>query len=533
MMRVDDGGPLSPEQRMREQALLTEIDLLRRTLVRCSLAIRDPAPPIERCLRDLRQALRGKETVASLRALLPRLENVLAESEFLRGSRANKDVAALSAQVSRLESQILPQALREAITDFSRSLGAGVHQQAELVALHRAFGDLQWQALEHLLAQRNNAPGGLFKRLLGGQESSGRPQRGAGSLLERIAEVLRILLSESSLPLKYQIELRRLLAGLHGEVDSEGLVRLVDGLGELVLDAGEAQRELLDFLVTLNERLGQVQVSLDWLNSMRAEGSALADALDQSLMRRVGDMQVAIDDAADLDGLRQSISGRLEALLDGLAEQRTQREAREQTLTASLKQLSSRIAELEREAEICRVQLDEQRREALLDPLTGLANRTAWVAEMQRALEQRRQEGGALALAVLDVDHFKQVNDRFGHLAGDKVLKLVAEILRRRLPYEGMLARYGGEEFVLLLPGHELAEARLLVLDLLVSIQSCPFHFKGERLPVTLSAGLACFGPGEEDADEVFQRADQALYQAKQQGRNRLVVEGLADTAEG
>src|SRR5690554_7627676 len=104
-MRPSEGltpPPSSEQQRVREQALLTEIDLLRRTLVRCSLAIRDPAPSIELCLRDLRQALRGQEAVTSLRALLPRLENVLAESEFMRASRVNKELAALSAQVARL-----------------------------------------------------------------------------------------------------------------------------------------------------------------------------------------------------------------------------------------------------------------------------------------------------------------------------------------------------------------------------------------------------------------------------------------------
>lgn len=536
MMRVDEGPVAQPapeQQRLREQTLLTEIDLLRRTLVRCSLAIRDPAPSIELCLRDLRQALRGKETVVSLRALLPRLENVLAESDYLRASRVNKELAALSAQVARLEIQILPQALRESIAEFTRNLNGVQPRQTELVALLKAFGDLQWHALEHLLSQRNNASGGLFKRLLGGQDGAAPQRQDSESLVEGFAEVLRTLLSESALPLKYQIALRRLLAGLHGEVDGDALIRMVDGLAELVLDAGEDQRELLDFLATLNERLSQVQIGLEQLGVQREEGSALAEALDQSLLRRVGDMQAAVDDAVDMETLRQSVSCRLEALLDGLAEQRAQREAREQALTASLQQLSSRVQELEHEAEICRGQLNEQRREALRDPLTGLANRTAWGTELRMALERRRATPGELALAVLDVDHFKQVNDRFGHLAGDKVLKLIAEIVRRRLPEGGFLARYGGEEFVLLLPGYELAEARLLVLDLLSSVQSCPFHFKGERLPVTLSAGLAGFGAEEEDADEVFQRADQALYRAKQQGRNRLVIDGLAEAAEG
>ena len=530
MTRPNDGPPShEQQQRLREQALLTEVDLLRRTLVRCSLAIRDPAPAIELCLRDLRQALRGKETLSGLRALLPRLENVLAESEYLRASRMSRELVALSAQVARLEGQALPQSLREAIGEFARNLTGVLPQQVELVALHKAFADLQWQALEHVIAQRNPSAG-LLKRLLGGQEAAPVVADGAKTLIDGFSQVLRALLSQSALPMKYQIQLRRLLGRLHGEVETEALVGLVDGLGELVLEAGEDQLQLLDFLARLNERLSHVQTGLESLGAQRAEGSALAEDLDQSLRRQVGDMQAAVSGAVDLESLKQSISCRLEALLDGLEEQRSQREVRDQALGASLQQLSTRIMELEREAEVCRDQLNEQRREALRDPLTGLANRTAWNSEVQQALERRRQQPGELALAVLDVDHFKQVNDRFGHLAGDKVLKLIADIIRRRMPAGSFLARYGGEEFVLLLPGYDLPGARPLIEELLSSIQSCPFHFKGERLPVTLSAGLACFGPDEEAADEVFQRADLALYRAKQLGRNRLVVDGLAES---
>ncbi len=141
MTRTLDGQTAHPsleqQQRLREQALLTEIDLLRRTLVRCTLAIRDPAPAIELCLRDLRQALRGKETLSGLRALLPRLENVLAESEYLRASRMSRELVALSAQVARLEGQSLPPALREAIGEFARNLTGALPQQVELVALHK------------------------------------------------------------------------------------------------------------------------------------------------------------------------------------------------------------------------------------------------------------------------------------------------------------------------------------------------------------------------------------------------------------
>lgn len=519
---------LSDPQR---QALLAEVDLLRRTLVRCSQAVRDPAPTLQQCLRDLRQALRGKEALPSLRALLPRLENVLAEGEYQQSSRMSRELAALSAQVARLEQQPLPQDVREAAQEFALNLTGIMPQQAELVSLHKSLLELHWQALKSASAQRR-PPTRLFKRLLGNQEAAPAAQYDAPALINGFAQVLRALLSQSALPMKYQIHLRRLLGRLHGDVETAALIELVDGLGELVLEAGEDQLQLLGFLAGLNERLIELQGGLATLGAERSEGAAVADDLDQALRRQVDDMQVTVSSAVDLQGLQQSISCRLEALLDGLAEQRAQREAREEAVTASLHQLSARIQELEREADVCRRQLNEQRREALRDPLTGLANRTAWNVQVQQALERRHAQADKLALAVLDVDHFKQVNDRFGHLAGDKVLKLIADILRRRIPEGGFLARYGGEEFVLLLPGYDLSDAQSLLRELLASIQDCPFHFKGERLPVTLSAGLACFEPNEDSVEEVFHRADQALYQAKQRGRNCLVAIGPESRAD-
>ncbi len=118
--------------------------------------------------------------------------------------------------------------------------------------------------IEHSLAQRNPSAG-LFKRLLGSQEATPVLAITPQPLIDGFAEVLRALLSQSALPMKYQIQLRRLLGRLHGEVETDALIGLVDGLGELVLEAGEDQLQLLDFLTGLNERLAQLQTGLESL----------------------------------------------------------------------------------------------------------------------------------------------------------------------------------------------------------------------------------------------------------------------------
>jgi diguanylate cyclase len=176
---------------------------------------------------------------------------------------------------------------------------------------------------------------------------------------------------------------------------------------------------------------------------------------------------------------------------------------------------------MEQEAQGFREHLEEQRQKALVDPLTGLPNRAAWSERLAQEISHWQQHGNTLMLAMLDLDHFKRINDNYGHLAGDKVLKIIASVLRKRLRGTDFIARFGGEEFVLLMPSTALAVGMKLMETLRGSIEACPFHFKGERVTVTVSIGLTAFRPGEH-SDLVLKRADQALYRAKHAGRNRV-----------
>ncbi|MDZ4195552.1 MAG: GGDEF domain-containing protein, partial [Pseudomonas sp.] len=186
-----------------------------------------------------------------------------------------------------------------------------------------------------------------------------------------------------------------------------------------------------------------------------------------------------------------------------------------------LQGLVKRVAEMEQEAQQFREHIEEQRQKSLLDPLTGLPNRAAWSERLDLEVARRQRYGGQLLLAVLDVDHFKRINDGYGHQAGDRVLKIIAGELSKRLRKTDFIARFGGEEFVLLIPATPLEGGVQLLETLRAAIEACPFHFKGEPVTITFSAGIAEFRNGE--ATEVtFERADQALYRAKGAGRNRV-----------
>ncbi|MDH5484946.1 MAG: GGDEF domain-containing protein, partial [Gammaproteobacteria bacterium] len=131
--------------------------------------------------------------------------------------------------------------------------------------------------------------------------------------------------------------------------------------------------------------------------------------------------------------------------------------------------------------------------------------------------------GEPLSVAVWDVDYFKKVNDVYGHKAGDKVLKTIAQLLNDRIRTTDFFARYGGEEFVMLLVGTREEETLRVINELREKIASCGFHFHGKSVPITISCGVSCFREGDS-LQQVFERADKALYKAKKNGRNQCVI---------
>jgi diguanylate cyclase len=159
----------------------------------------------------------------------------------------------------------------------------------------------------------------------------------------------------------------------------------------------------------------------------------------------------------------------------------------------------------------------------LVDPLTHLPNRAAWSERLDQAVQAWQHDKEPLWLAMIDLDHFKNINDSYGHLAGDKVLKIIANQLQRGLRADDFLARFGGEEFVLLMPGTRQAEAEALLESLRAAIEACPFHFKGQRVTITTSIGASGF-QHDDRSDAVLKRADRALYKAKDAGRNRIML---------
>lgn len=170
--------------------------------------------------------------------------------------------------------------------------------------------------------------------------------------------------------------------------------------------------------------------------------------------------------------------------------------------------------------------LSQQHNLATHDGLTGVHNRLALMEALERDEAQARRRGASMALLMIDIDHFKAVNDQHGHLAGDAVLREVAQRASHRLRHADLLARYGGEEFVALLAQTDAQGALAVAEDIRQAIALRPCVAQGVAIPVTVSIGVcaAVPGVGTEGVEAMLAASDRALYAAKDQGRNRVVL---------
>jgi diguanylate cyclase len=187
-------------------------------------------------------------------------------------------------------------------------------------------------------------------------------------------------------------------------------------------------------------------------------------------------------------------------------------------------QLDSQVSSILDEVVSLRKELEQVKEESLIDALTGISNRKAFDAALERVFEEARAEQTPLSIMLADIDHFKKFNDTFGHLIGDKVLRFVGATLKRSVKGRDFAARFGGEEFVVILPQTELAGAGVLAEQIRKAISSGELKDRQSDESygkITVSIGIAQLYPGNLPSD-LLERADRALYAAKTQGRNRV-----------
>jgi diguanylate cyclase (GGDEF)-like protein len=195
----------------------------------------------------------------------------------------------------------------------------------------------------------------------------------------------------------------------------------------------------------------------------------------------------------------------------------TEQETALQLLKTKNNELQQRLTDIERLK-------NRIREQSIRDPLTNLFNRRFLNEFMERELALARRNQKPLAVIMLDLDHFKQLNDQFGHQTGDKVIEMVAKHLLRQSRRTDILFRYGGEEFMVILPNTTAAQATHLAENWRVHVEQAQVFAKHQAVTITVSAGIAVYPEHGTTAFNLIQAADEALYQAKAAGRNQVVI---------
>ena len=246
------------------------------------------------------------------------------------------------------------------------------------------------------------------------------------------------------------------------------------------------------------------------------------NVLNEKIQEQLSAMSQDIEKANSLEVVKSDINAKLNTIIDILNDKQEFEESSNKEISHKLLDMTNRVKQLEEESKKFQTRLEEQLIKSMQDALTKLNNRAAFDEYFTKAMVKFHHRPFELSIVVLDLDNFKQINDTYGHTAGDKTLQVIANTLKKNLDQNTFVGRYGGEEFVLVYSDKNKADLVNALNILRKKIALLPFTFKNNKVSITTSIGCTHIKSGD-NIHQAFERADQALYQAKEQGKNRVI----------
>ena len=355
------------------------------------------------------------------------------------------------------------------------------------------------------------------------------PEPGSGALLDPLERdtQLQTVIVDVLGRLARMPELRPMLADLcersKGSITpdefAEGLERVARLVGEQRANLLREKREIEELLQQMDARLADIASYLAGDAADQKSAQSSTQQLDLVMMNEVRSLDADIQRANDLGALRERVRERLNVITGHLQDFRAREGARVSAQLDRTQRMRLRVTDLEREIHGLHKSLQEEQSLRMIDALTGIPNRAAYDDRIRHEFMRWQRENTAISVLAWDIDRFKEINDAYGHSAGDKVLRVVAQHLAQHVRGTDFVARYGGEEFVMILCGTDAAQASVTADKIRVGIENMGFHFHNKPVVVTASCGITTFR-GDDTPETIFDRADRALYRAKDGGRN-------------
>lgn len=326
------------------------------------------------------------------------------------------------------------------------------------------------------------------------------------------------------LPTEFDARSQRLREAL-GRGDSADPVRETGSfLNDLHAYMRKDLRTLEEYLKQASDNLNVIDAELRYAVDHSRTTAHASSELTRGISAEMDEIDAVVQGEQPPADLRAQVERRVATIRSTMSTFLNMQQRKQDAYEQRIADLTQRLQGFEQESTRLRESLEAEHARAHSDTLTGAPNRLAY--EERALLEVKRawRNASPLCLAVIDLDRFKNINDNFGHKAGDKLLRYTASIALKRIRATDLFARYGGEEFVALFPDTRLDAAYEVCEELRRQIAASSFHFKGSPVPVSVSIGIAELGD-QETLGKLFERADRALYRAKHGGRNRTELD--------
>lgn len=300
--------------------------------------------------------------------------------------------------------------------------------------------------------------------------------------------------------------------------------QIFEGFGEKLTMKDEFIVELSGLIETVVHQLSSISLEIKNENKNDKVVSKDRWRLTELMSEQVNTIRESVLQAESLSTLKEIVSERINVLNSNVNELVAIEGRRVKDAEASARLIEGRLNKVQSEVSSLKSSLNKAHDQAFVDPLTGVANRRAYDERIKLEFERWKRNKEPLAIAIMDVDKFKKINDTFGHPVGDKVLRKISQLVNKKVRGSDFFGRVGGVEFVIIFVGSDLANIMTRLEQFRKSIEDCKFGSKGSRVVITMSVGCALFS-NEEGPAEVYERADQALLKAKQAGRNKCFSE--------
>ncbi|WP_196158903.1 GGDEF domain-containing protein [Reinekea sp. G2M2-21] len=318
--------------------------------------------------------------------------------------------------------------------------------------------------------------------------------------------------------------LQRLDAMLEGEPSWKMLDELASKTITLLRKRlSEEKKQFEGYLSQLTEKLTRINEIVEADSATLSELKQINIDFNSSINQQMSEARMKIDNQHTVATLKTDLLASLDLIANRLQEYQSSYGAKLQDLQASKVEMNDQIQSLEKENLALLIELNKERKMSQIDPLTQLPNRQGFTNRLDEELSRAKRYKHPLSIAILDIDFFKRINDEFGHLVGDKVLRMMAKEMKKVCRESDFISRFGGEEFILLLPQTNLQDAKIAVDKLRRHIAQCPFHYQNKPVKLTISGGVAELQENEE-TDSWLDRADTALYDSKRNGRDQVTA---------